>query len=85
MRINSNKMKQYRIVEHTQGNNTYYTIQEYKWFIFFYWSTMTEWNCDTYGYSAGEYEKRFGSIIAAQLWLKETHSKTKKVVKYITL
>lgn len=77
-------MKQYRIVEHTQGDTFYYTIQEYKWFIFFYWSTITECGVCNDGYGPDSVEKRFPYISTAEAWLYKLEPKTTKVVKHIT-
>ena len=79
-------MRQCRIVKITSDDKVEYQIEEHAWFIFFYWSVITQFDCCTDGACAGNYPLTFDTLEAAEKWLINFMPHTEReIVKYITL
>jgi len=77
-------MTDFRIVKIVNGERIHYEIQEKQWFIFFYWETLNDWDCDHLGI-VFENSMKFDTMEKAEKYLKRNNPQTKTIVKYITL
>lgn len=79
-------MKQFRIVEVKKGTKIHYEIQELEsFFLFWYWTTLTQFNCCDDGYCAGDDPIKFEYIEQAEKYIKENYPESREIVKYINL